>query len=93
MKLGATYLLATRYNSEENWYTLNASIFGSQFILDAPNLSISQLQAWAENDMRVKQLQAAYPNEILLQADVERNNTLNSYQSLQGRLFTSTTTN
>lgn len=84
LKPGATYLLATRYNGEEDWYTLNPSISGSQFIINDNNLSIAKLQALAENDIRVKQLEAAYPNEILLEADVENNNALNSYQSLHG---------
>jgi len=33
------------------------------------------------NDPRVQQLQAAYPYEILLAADIAHNNALNSYQS------------
>lgn len=83
---GTTYLLATRYNPQENWYTLNPSIFGSQFIIHDETASINQLQALAQNDTRVKQLEEAYPNEILLDADVENDNALNSYQSLHGGL-------
>ena len=81
---GATYLLATRYSSQEKWYTLNPSLSGSQFIINDSNLSIDQLKTLARNDIRVKQLEAAYPNEILLDADIKNNNALNSYQSLYG---------
>jgi hypothetical protein len=84
LKPGATYLLATRYSPPEDWYTLNPSISGSQFIIYDPNLSLAKLQAMAQNDMRVKQLEAVYPNEILLDADVKNSNALNSYQSLHG---------
>lgn len=92
LKPGVTYLLATRYNPQENWYTLNPSISGSQFIIDDPNLSIPKLQSMAENDMRVKELEAAYPNEILLDADIKNDNTLNSYASLHGGLPSSSPT-
>jgi hypothetical protein len=86
---GVTYLLATRYNSQENWYTLNPSVSGSQFIIDDSSLSVDQLRAMAENDLRVKQLEAAYPNEILPEADIKNDNTLNSYQSLHAGVSTS----
>lgn len=84
LKPGVTYLLATRYNAQENWYTLNPSVSGSQFILDDNGLSIDKLRAWAQNDLRVKKLQEAYPNEVLLDADIKSNNAINSYQSLYG---------
>jgi len=81
LKPGATYLLATRYNPQEKWYTLNPSRSGSQFIINDPDADVATLSTIAQNDIRVKALEAAYPNEILLNADVRNNNALNSYKS------------
>jgi hypothetical protein len=78
---GATYLLATRYNPTEHWYTLNSFPTASKLLTTNSALSTVQLQSLAADDSRVQQLQAAYPHEILLQADVAHNNTLNSYAS------------
>ena len=78
---GETYLLATRYNPTENWYTLNSFPTASKLLSADDSLNTTQLQAITANDPRVAQLQAAYPHEILLVADVAHNNTLNSYAS------------
>ena len=81
LKPGFTYLLATRYSSTYNWYTLNPFPAARKLISQNSALSNNQLQALAESDVRVQQLQAAYPHEILLAADVAHNMTLNSYIS------------
>lgn len=85
-KEGATYLFATRYNTQNNWYTLvlfyTEGDVSWKLISDDSTLTTAQLLQLAQNDPRVKQLQAAYPKEVLDKADVYHNNTLNSYQSL-----------
>jgi hypothetical protein len=78
---GDTYLLATRYNPSANWYALTAYPSANKLITANDALSIPQLAALAASDLRVQQLQAAYPNEIQFQPDVAHNNTLNSYES------------
>lgn len=84
LQAGATYLFATRYNKQEDWYTLNSFPTASK-ILDTgtTNLDSTQLKTLAENDSRVKELQEAYKNEVPLDADVKNNNELNSYKSVQ----------
>ncbi|MBI4085291.1 MAG: hypothetical protein HY432_02175 [Candidatus Liptonbacteria bacterium] len=79
---GVTYLLPTRYSEKENRYHVNSFPRVTKLISVNPNLSNAQLRELAENDSRVKQLQAAYPQEILLSSDVARGDTRNSYQSL-----------
>jgi len=82
---GATYLLATRYNQKENWYTLNSYPTASKLLSSDSTMDYGQLKTLAEQDQRVQQLKVAYPNEILLDADVQHNNALNSYKSLSVR--------
>ncbi len=79
---GSTYLLATRYDSDSNSYMLGPFSVASELISTNNNLADAQLKAIAGNDQRVIELQAAYPNEILLHADVVHGNTRNSHQSL-----------
>lgn len=85
LKPGAAYLLATMYNryNEEDWYILNSHPNGWKLITQDSNLNKVQLLSLAKNDAKVKALQEAYKNEILLDADIKNNNTRNSYQSLQ----------
>jgi hypothetical protein len=80
---GSTYLFATRYNLQENWYTLNSYPTASKLITSDKSLGNDQLKSLAENDPRFKELQGAYPNEVLIDADVKHNNALNNYISLQ----------
>jgi hypothetical protein len=54
----------------------------SKLISENSSLNEAQLQFLVGNDDRVKQLQAAYPKEILVADDVRNNNALNSYPSL-----------
>jgi hypothetical protein len=82
---GSTYLFATRYNSKQNWYTLNSYPTASKVLDTGANLSNSQLKSLAESDSRVKALKIAYPHEILLDADIKNNNILNNYKSMQER--------
>ncbi len=82
---GATYLLATRYRSIDGSYrliTFNSDV-SWKLLSEDSGLATAQLQALAQNDSRVKQLTAAYPHEILDQADVYNHTTFNSYTSLR----------
>ena len=84
LKTGSTYLFATRYNSKENWYTLNSYPTASKILnTNKNNLNNSQLKFLTENDPRVQTLKTAYKNEIPLDADVKNNKALNSYKSVQ----------
>jgi hypothetical protein len=78
---GKTYLFSTRYNPEENWYTLVSHSNSRKLMSSDKNLKISQLKSLSEKDPRVIQLQEAYKNEILFDIDVKTNNTRNSYAS------------
>jgi hypothetical protein len=80
---GATYLLATRYNEQEDWYTLNSFPTARKLLSKDANANIADLKTLAQNDERVKALTAAYPNEKLLDADIQHGNVRNSYQALQ----------
>jgi hypothetical protein len=80
LQSGSTYLFATRYNPQENWYTLNPYPTASKLLSADSALSSLALQNLASSDTRVQQLKAAYPNEISLSADVAHNNAINNYQ-------------
>src|SRR5260370_5724183 len=78
---GLTYLLSTRYESDGVYY-LWAFPAANKLISEDNNLNDSQLQSLATSDERVQQVQAAYPNEILVADDLRNNNARNSYASL-----------
>ncbi|MGC9968646.1 MAG: hypothetical protein ABSC29_02860 [Minisyncoccia bacterium] len=86
---GSTYLLATRYSAPHNWYTLNPFHTASEIISENSVLNAPQLEILARRDTRVQELEAAYPKEILLTADLVHGNTRNSYQSLHPTLINS----
>jgi hypothetical protein len=81
---GWTYLFATRYNKDQKWYTLNPYPTASMWISRAPTISDSEVRALDDKIPRIQALRAAYPNEILIDADVKHNNALNSHKSLAG---------
>jgi hypothetical protein len=81
LKVGSTYLFSTRYNPKENWYTLNPYPTASKLISTNAEMDNVHLKNLAQQDSRVKALIAAYPNEVLIDADVRHNNALNSYAS------------
>lgn len=82
LQSGSTYLLATRYNDQEKWHTL-ISHPNARKLISRDNLDTAELKVMAEADERVGALKTAYPNEILLQVDVESANAKNSYRSLR----------
>lgn len=80
---GSTYLLATRYSAQNNWYTLISYPSAKQLVTHDPVDSEADLKSQANHDARVQALKSEYANEILLDADVKHNNALNSYVSVQ----------
>jgi|GEM_PF-756571 len=83
LQSGSVYVFATRYNKEQNWYTLNSFPTASKLLSNNASISDADAKTLADSDQRVQQLKAAYPHEILLDADIKHNNTLNSYASIQ----------
>lgn len=81
LKVGSTYVFATRYNASENWHTISIPPFDKKLISENSKLSNSELKVLALKDPRVMQLQEAYKNEVLFDGDVKTNNTRNSYVS------------
>lgn len=82
LQLGSTYVLATRYRSADNSYTLNAHANASKLLTTDSRLSDAQLRVFADKDSKVNTFISAYVNEVLLQADIVNANTLNSFNSL-----------
>ncbi len=82
IEVGKTYLFASRYNSEQNWYTLVSHPNARKLISSDKNLGVDHIKSLVEKDTRVAELKEAYKNEILLDTDIVANNTLNSYTSL-----------
>lgn len=82
LQSNSTYLFATRYNSEDNTYTLNSHPNASKMISSDATLDVESLKSLADKDIKVKALEAAYPKEKLLDADIYHNNTRNDFQSL-----------
>ena len=80
--VGNTYLLSTRYNPEDNSYTLNPHENASKLLSTDLSLSMTDLQTIADKDTKVNTLKSAYPKEVLLDADVKQNNARESFQSL-----------
>lgn len=78
---GATYLFSTRYNKAEDWHTINPYPTATKLLSSDSGVNIEQLKQIVESDVRVQELKTAYPNEVLLDADVKHGNTLNSYSA------------
>jgi hypothetical protein len=86
---GSTYVFATSYIKDKDWYNFAVFPYGYSLISQDSTLDAARLKTLAEQNDRVIALQKAYPNEILLESDVKRNTAWNSYQSLKsGHLFT-----
>lgn len=79
---GSTYLFATRYNAKEDWYTLNSHPNASKLLSSDINISKAELEKIIAQDNKVKILEAIYPNEQLLDADIVHANTRNNFTSL-----------
>jgi len=82
LQSGSIYLFATRGPSKEGYYSISAPPYDSKLISDDITLSLMQLSEIAKNDDRVKAMKIAYPDEVLMDADIAHNRTLNSFSSL-----------
>jgi hypothetical protein len=82
LEIGSTYLFATRYNAEDDTHTLNSHSNASKLLSSDPGFDKKDLKALVDKDSKIKSLEVAYANEILLDADIGHNNTRNSFQSL-----------
>lgn len=80
LKPGATYLLSTRVNDKEGWYTLNPHPNASKLLSARPLDAEKRLEVIA-SDQKISELKTAYPNEVLLRADVKNANVRNSYRA------------
>lgn len=89
---GSTYLFATRYSSAHDWHTLIPFHTGRKLLSRDENLSVAEYKALADADESISTLREAYPNEILLYADVANGNARNSYQSIHPEAPPSKTT-
>jgi hypothetical protein len=85
LKPGSTYLFASRKDDKEDWNIISAPPYDWQLISKDSKLGDIQLRDLVENNKRVKELEAAYPNEILPQSDIMNGTTHNSYASLHGQ--------
>ncbi len=83
LQQGSTYLLTTRYDEQQRWYTVSAHPNGRKLISQDQNLRSDQLLQLSQQDSKVRLLQEAYKKEILLDVDIKTRNTRNSYQSTQ----------
>jgi hypothetical protein len=81
---GATYVFATRGDGKTwgSWYTLGTNPYALKPITDDSSLNITQLEDIVNANSKVKALEAAYPNEILIKSDIYNKTTWNSFISL-----------
>lgn len=82
LREGSTYLFATRYSKTEDWYTLNPHPAASALI-SGEVLEDAQLKELISRNERVAALGRAYPEEILIRADVVNENARNSFSQTQ----------
>ena len=82
LRVDSTYVLATREHKEYNSHTVGEHVASVKLISADSKLSDSILINLAEKNSRVRELRIAYPDEILLRADISHNNTVNSFISL-----------
>lgn len=79
---GTTYLLATRYDPEGDFYTLNPHPNASKLLTSDQAASVGALLQLVKGDPKVRALEAAYPNEQLIDADLSHGNTRNAFRDL-----------
>lgn len=81
LQIGSTYLFTTRYNPNENWNTL-LSYPSANKLLTSREQDSENLRELAREDDRVNELKEAYPNEVLIKADVVSGNAHNSFKDI-----------
>jgi hypothetical protein len=79
---GSTYILAARYNEPANAYTIIANKNAGKLLSSDSALDKKDIKVLLDKDKKIKSLEVAYANEVLLDADIAHNNTRNSFQSL-----------
>lgn len=82
LKIGATYLFATRYNDQEKWYTVIAHPNARELLSENQKLNEGELQKISHNNEKFNRWEIAYPKEILDEVDVKNERTKNSFESL-----------
>lgn len=82
---GSTYVLATRYNEEENWHTLNSYPTARKLLSRDSGAEATHLRSVAKKDARVQELTAAYPHEKVIDADTKHNNARNNYREFKSK--------
>ncbi len=83
LRPGSTYLLATRYNEAEGWYTLNPYPTASKLLSSDTGATTESLLSIAKEDDRIGELKVAYSKETLLEADLRNNKTYNKYEEVE----------
>ena len=81
LKIGAAYIFATRFSTQNNWYAISAPPYDSTLLTEDGNLNDEQLTRLAKNNERLRALQEAYPREIISEPDMRLNTSWNSYSS------------
>lgn len=79
---GQMYVLSTRYNADEHWYTLNTFPTARKLIRMNAELPTPAILSLIDHDQRVLELRGAYPHEAPLLADVANENARNSFAAL-----------
>jgi hypothetical protein len=80
---GVTYLLTTRHLEEFGpWYYAGTHSASRTVISPDGSLTNEQLIEFVKKHDRTYQLLNAYPNEVLRDIDIQKNRTVNSFQSL-----------
>ena len=81
LQVGSTYLFATRYSEENDWYTVMSYPSANKVLSSDKNRD--DFSGLIAEDARIKDLRAAYAHEILLKADVKNNKTYNAFVDLK----------
>lgn len=79
---GSTYLFVTRGPNESGWHRMSSFPKANSLISDNVGLSEQEQLTVIQDNQRVKLLEVTYPDEILLQVDVEKNRVVNAFNLL-----------
>jgi hypothetical protein len=82
LEVGSTYLLATRYNESAHTYLIIAHQNAVKLLTSDQSASVGGLKKLVDSDRKIKELEAAYPNEQLIDADLTHSNTRNAFRDL-----------
>lgn len=80
---GSTYLFAARYNEANGQYVLITHPNALTLISSDVELDRFQLIDMATREEKITTFEEAYKNEVLLESDIQNNNTRNSYKLLR----------